>query len=319
MPTIQHTDGLIAALFTPLHPDGAVHYELLPALVEHLIASGISGIFICGSNGEGPNLTLEERMQVTETVINAGKGRLRMIVHVGHASIAEARKLARHAQEAGADAISSVAAFYFKPTSVQNLADCMTEIASGAPELPFYYYHIPSLTGFSVDVLDFMRIAEKQISNFAGVKYTASTLWEYQECLNYEGGKYDVLYGFDENHLPALAMGAKGCIGSTFNFAAPFYLKVRQYFESGEIEKARKQMLFCVEMVRIVVQYAPIPAQKAVMKMLGFDMGPCQLPLEALSDEQYNALHCQLTDIGFFKFLPTGEALPAPLTTLDNS
>jgi N-acetylneuraminate lyase len=82
MNTIQHTDGLIAALFTPFHPDGSVHYELLPALVDHLISTGISGIFICGSNGEGPNLTLEERMQVSEKVIHAGKGRLRMIVHV---------------------------------------------------------------------------------------------------------------------------------------------------------------------------------------------------------------------------------------------
>jgi N-acetylneuraminate lyase len=308
MNTIQHTDGLIAALFTPFHPDGSVHYELLPALVDHLISTGISGIFICGSNGEGPNLTLEERMQVSEKVIHAGKGRLRMIVHVGHASIAEARKLARHAQEAGADAISSVAAFYFKPTSVQNLADCMTDIAAGAPGLPFYYYHIPSLTGFSVDVLDFMRIAEKQIPNFAGVKYTAATLWEYQECLNYEGGKYDVLYGFDENHLPALSMGAKGAIGSTFNFAAPLYLKVREYFEAGEVEKARKQMLFCVEMVRVVVQYPPIPAQKAVMKMLGFDMGPCRLPLVALPDDQYQALHRQLTQIGFFERLITDKA-----------
>ena len=67
-------------------------------------------------------------------------------------------------------------------------------------------------------------------------------------------------------------------------------------------------MLFCVEMVRVVVQYPPIPAQKAVMKMLGFDMGPCRLPLEVLSDDQYQALHRQLTDIGFFKFLPNGEA-----------
>jgi len=303
MQIIQHTDGLIAALFTPLCPDGSVHYELLPALVEHLIATGVSGIFVCGSNGEGPNLTIDERMRVSETVIRAGKGRLHMIVHVGHASIAEARKLAWHAQEAGADAISSVAAFYFKPTSVQNLADCMTDIAAGAPELPFYYYHIPSLTGFSVDVLDFMRIAEKQIPNFAGVKYTAATLWEYQECLHYGGGKYDVLYGFDENHLPALAMGAKGCIGSTFNFAAPFYLKIREYFEAGEIEKARKQMLFCAEMVRIIVLYAPIPAQKAVMKMLGFDMGPSRLPLVTLPEAQYQALYRQLSDVGFFDLL----------------
>lgn len=311
MTTIQHTDGLIAALFTPLHTDGSVNYKLLPALVDHLVATGLSGLFICGSNGEGPNLTLEERMKVTEEVVRLAQGRLRTIVHVGHASIEEARKLVRHAHETGADAVSSVAAFYFKPTSVQNLADCMTEIASAAPEMPFYYYHIPTLTGFSVDVLEFMGIAERQIPNFAGVKYTAATLWEYQSCLHYADGKFDLLYGFDENHLPALSMGAKGSIGSTFNFAAPFYLKVREYFDRGELESARKQMLFCVQMVRIVVQYPPIPAQKAVMKMLGFDMGPCRLPLVQLSETHYQSLQKQLTDIRFFELLKTGDSVPA--------
>ena len=301
--TTQHFDGLIAALFTPLHPDGSVHYELIPDLVQHLIDSGVKGIFVCGSNGEGPNLTLEERMQILEVVIQSAKGQLYIISHVGHASIAEAQKLARHAAQAGAHAISSVAAFYFKPTSVQNLADCMTAIASAAPTLPFYYYHIPMLTGISIDTVAFMELAEQQIPNFVGIKYTAFTIWEYQSCLNYKQKKYDVLYGFDENYLSALAVGAKGAIGSTFNFAAPLYLKVRQYFENGQLDKAQELMLLLVEMVRIFIKYPPIPAQKAIMKMIGFDLGPCRLPLQALSDEDSHQLFEQLSSIQFFDHL----------------
>lgn len=296
----KHTDGLISALFTPLLPDGQVNYELIPALIEHLIKIGNTGVFICGSNGEGPNLMLEERMKITEVVLKVNRNRLKTIVHVGHASIAEAQKLAKHAALHNADAISSVAAFYFKPTSVQNLADCMTEIASAAPELPFYYYHIPTLTGINIDTVEFMKLAEMQIPNFKGVKYTASTTWEYMSCLNYRNGKYDVLYGFDENFLAALAVGAKGAIGSTFCFAAPLYLELREYFESGDIENARVKMLYIVEMIRIIVKYPPIPAQKSVMKMLGFDMGPCRNPLQMLSNSQYDHLYKELVEIDFF-------------------
>jgi dihydrodipicolinate synthase/N-acetylneuraminate lyase len=77
----KHTDGLISALFTPLLSDGQVNYELIPSLVEHLTKIGNTGVFICGSNGEGPNLTLEERMQITELILSVNNKRLKTIVH----------------------------------------------------------------------------------------------------------------------------------------------------------------------------------------------------------------------------------------------
>jgi len=84
------------------------------------------------------------------------------IVQVGHSSIAESKKLARHASSIGADSFSSVAAFYFKPLSVENLADCMAEIAGAAPDLPFYYYHIPILTGVGMNMIEFLKYAGKK-------------------------------------------------------------------------------------------------------------------------------------------------------------
>lgn len=130
-------EGLIAATFTPFYEDGSLNTQMIPPLVDKLAKDGLKGIFVCGSNGEGPNMTLEERKLVAETFVKAAGGRLKIIVHVGHSSIADARSLATHAAAIGADAFSSVAAFYFKPASVQILADCMSDIASAAPELPF--------------------------------------------------------------------------------------------------------------------------------------------------------------------------------------
>jgi len=292
--------GLIAATFGTFHADGSLNLDGIPPLVEKLIEDGLKGVFICGTNGEGPNLTIEERMAVAEKYIASAKGRLLVIVHVGHPSIAECRKLAAHAAEIGADAISAVAAFYFKPVSVQNLVDCMAQIAAAAPDTPFYYYHIPALTGVGMDMVEFLQLGGQKIPNLAGIKYTAATIHEYQACLTYSEGRFDVLYGYDELLLPALAVGAKGAVGSTYNFAAPLYLRVMDLFEKGDIQGAQKQQLMLVNMIREMVKFSPIPAQKAIMEMIGMDLGPSRLPLVSLSESDKKQLHSRLETIGFF-------------------
>jgi len=301
---MRQMEGLIAAAFTPFHQDGSLNLALVPALVDKLYADGLQGIFVCGSNGEGPNMTTSERMQVAEAFVQAGDGRLKIIVHVGHSSIAEAKILAAHAAQIGADAFSSVAAFYFKPVSVANLTDCMVAIATAAPDLPFYYYHIPHLTGVGMDMVDFLQYAGPRIPNLAGIKYTATTLQEYQSLLNIDKGRHDILFGLDELLLPALSVGARAAIGSTYTFAAPLYLETIKAFRRGDWEAARIHHSYMVEVIRILLLYPPIPGQKAIMKMLGFDMGPCRLPLTTLNAASYEKFYHELDNIGFFSKLP---------------
>lgn len=301
--TIKKITGLIAATFSTLNEDGSLALGQIPALVDKLVQDGLTGVFICGTNGEGPNLTIEERMAVAEAYIAAAKGKLLVMVHVGHSSIEESRKLALHAESIGADALSSVAAFYFKPSGVANLVDSMSAIASAAPGTPFYYYSIPALTGVGMDMVDFLELAEDRIPNLAGIKYTAATIHEYQACLNYKNGKFDILYGYDELLLPALAVGAKGAVGSTYNFAAPLYLRVMEYFAAGDMENARRTQLLLVNMIRELVKFAPIPGQKAIMEMLGFDLGPTRLPLQVLGEQERQRFRERLDTIGFFKQL----------------
>ncbi len=297
-------EGLVAASFTPFHADGSVNKEMIPEVVDKLVEDGLKGIFVCGSNGEGPNMTTQERMLVAEEFVKAANNRLLIIIHVGHSSITEARLLAAHAAEIGADAISSVAAFYFKPSSVENLANCMAEIASAAPDLPFYYYHIPHLTGVALDMIDFLQVAEPLIPNLAGIKYTATTLQEFQSCLNYKQGKFDILYGLDELLLPALAVGAKGAIGSTYSFAAPLYQQTIDQFNNGDMAAAQTNHLYMVRVIRFLAKYPPIPAQKAILKMLGWDFGPSRLPLSELSRESFDKFYRELSELSFMDKAP---------------
>lgn len=295
--------GLIAATFAAYKEDGSIDLDIIPSYVEYLIEQGVRGVFVCGTNGEGPNLSIEERMSITENYIAAVNKRLLVFVHVGHSSIEEAKRLAAHAQDQGADYISSVSAFYFKPSSVGNLVACMSAIAAAAPKLPFFYYHIPALTGIQIDMVEFLRLAEEQIPTLAGIKYTAATIHEYQACRHYKDGKFDILFGYDELLLPALAVGAKGAIGSTYNYGAKLYAQVVRLFNEGKVDAAEKLHYEAVKMIQLLVKYGPIPTQRAIMKKVGFDLGIPRLPLAPLSDAQEKQLYADLDQSGFLSIV----------------
>lgn len=296
-------NGIVAATFAAYQADGSLNLAIIPQLVDKLVADGVAGVYICGTNGEGPNMSVEERMAIAEAYVKAAEKRILVLVHVGHTSIRECKKLAAHAAQIGADAFSSVAAFYFKPSSVENLVDCMAEIASAAPQLPFYYYHMPTLTGVGMDMVDFLALGEQKIPNLAGIKYTASTLHEFQACLNYKGGKFEVLSGYDEMLLSALAVGAVGAIGSTYTFAAPVYLEIIRLFRNKDLAGAEALQLKVVDFIRCIIKHPSIAAQRAIMKMLGYDLGDARLPLVPLSAEKINELKADLTKAGFFELL----------------
>jgi N-acetylneuraminate lyase len=178
----------------------------------------------------------------------------------------------------------------------------MSQIASGAPNLPFYYYHIPRFTGADVDMVAFLRQAASVMDNLAGLKYSDLQVHEYQACLNLDDGRFDVLWGCDEMLLPALAVGAKGAVGSTYNIAAPLYRRIINAYDAGDIESARKLQLCSVELVRVLLAHGLHPSIKAVMGMLGIDVGPCRLPMGRLDEEQKTELRSDLEAIGFFEW-----------------
>ena len=287
--------GLVAATLTPISVDGSVDLEAIPRVVDHLERTGVSGIYICGSTGEGISLTSEERRAVAEAYVKAATGRLQTVVQVGHNSMAEAQALAAHAAKIGADAISATAPSYFKLNSIDMLIDCMAEIAAGAPETPFYYYHIPALTGAALDMVKFLPAADTKIGNLVGMKYTTPEADIFQACLNLHDGRFNVLWGRDEMLLSALAVGTRGAIGSTYNIAAPMYLKIIKAFKAGDLAEAQRLQLLVVKAIHLLLGYPFL----AVLKWL-LGCGRCRLPQGNLTAEQIVAVKAELEALGFF-------------------
>lgn len=281
----QHLQGLLAAPFTPMHRNGSLNLSAIPTYYEMLKANRITGAFICGSTGEGVSLTTREKMEVIEAWAACTKNDRDFYVMplVGGTSIADCRELALHAENAGMDAVSFTAPYYFKPATVQMLARTCVEVASAVPNMPFYYYHIPVLTGVNFPMIQLLEELDGQLPNFAGVKYTHEDFMDFLSCLQFRNGKYDMLWGRDENMLPALSLGAKAAVGSTFNYAAPLYHRLIDSFNNGELELARELQQQSIDMIQLLGKYGGIATGKAYMKLLGLDCGEFRLPVKNMT------------------------------------
>lgn len=287
--------GLVAAVHTPMHQDGSLNLDAVETQAEFMQANGIDWVFVGGSTGESHSLTFEERLELTQRWSQVRRGsNLGMVVHVGCNSIADAQSLASHAQRIGADALSALSPSYFKPRSLELLVDCCRQIAQAAPQLPFYFYDIPVLTGVQFSMIHFLEIASKSIPNLAGLKFTNSDLASYLRCLSLDQGRWDIPWGIDEHLLGALATGARGAVGSSYNFAAPIYQRLIRAFESGDLSTARSEQLQSVKLIELLAGYGYMGAAKATMEFLGVPVGPPRLPNGSLSEAQKQTLYSEL-------------------------
>lgn len=295
--------GLIDAPFTPFDKNGEVNLEPLGIYAAMLAKNGLKGVFINGSSGEGYMLTDEERMQLAEKWMEVAPAGFKVIVHVGSCCLKSSRKLAEHAASIGAWGIGSMAPPFPKIGRIEELVKYCETIAGGAPELPFYYYHIPAFNGAYLPMIELLKAVDGRIPNFAGIKYTFESLYEYNQCRLYGGGKYDMLHGQDETILPCLAMGgAQGGIGGTTNYNGVNLVGILEAWKAGDLEKARELQNFSQEVINVICHYrGNIVAGKRIMKLIGLDLGPNRVPFQNMTDEEEARMKQELEAIRFFE------------------
>lgn len=292
--------GLIPAAFTPFDQKGEINLGVIDAYAHKLIQEGAYGVFVCGSTGEMASMTCAERKRLSEKWKESLDGRIKLIVHVGSSCQKDSIELAKHAQGIGADGIAALAPFYFKPATPSDMADYFVPVAAAAPELPFYFYNIPSMSGVNMSMLDFLKAAELRIPNLAGIKFTHNNFMEMKECIDYKEGRYDILNGFDEMLLAGLAFGAQGGVGSTFNYALGIYHKIMKAFASGDMLQARAAQAESIEIVKVIIKHGGgVRGGKAIMNHIGIPCGDCRPPFCPVSDEEYRQLALELRCIDF--------------------
>ena len=295
--------GLIVAPFTPFDKKGEVDMGPIADYAAILQKNGLIGVFINGSSGEGYMLTVDERLKLAEKWISVAPEGFKVIVHVGATCIKDSFRMARHAQEIGASGTGAMASPFPKAGRVEELVKYCEEIACGAPDLPFYFYHIPALNGVFLPMLPFLKAADGRIPNLAGIKYTFESLYEYNQCMLYENGKFDMLHGQDETILPALVMGgAQGGISGTGSYIGNALVGVIDEYNKGNLEKAVEYQNFAQEVINVIARYrGNIVAGKRIMKLLGLDLGINRTPFQNISDSEEALIKGELDSIDFFK------------------
>jgi len=240
-------EGLVAATFTPFSPNGTLAgVDAVEAQADWLQKTGVRWAFVSGTTGESVKLSFNERKEQAERWMSIGsKYNISIIVHTGTDSIIESIEHTKHAESIGAKAVGWMPPVFFKPATVDALAATLAEVAAAAPSLPFYYYHIPSMTGVTFPILDLVKAIERiGVPNFAGVKYTGLYTFpgfmDARRVMVHNGGKYEVLSGREDMMLEGVAAGCKGFVGSQFNHAGDLYNKVRSTCMTQSPEEARK-------------------------------------------------------------------------------
>jgi N-acetylneuraminate lyase len=302
--TIKKTKGLIAAPFTGMNAQGGIAINNVSSYAAHLKKMKVKGAFVAGTTGEGLFLSDNERLDVINAWVACKESDFRLIAHAGSTSLASAKTLAYESAKAGADAIAIMGPPFLGPNQEENLVEFCADVALSAPDIPFYYYHMPSLSRVNVSMSKFLSLAKSRIPNLAGIKFTDNNLMEMSNCLSMDDGKWDILHGYDELLLAGLSFGAQGAVGSTYNFLAPLYYGIIEDFENGRITEARAKQRKSIEFIDILIRYhGALVSGKAIMGLIGVSCGPCRKPLGNLTPEETRNLERELSDLGFFEMI----------------
>ncbi|XP_046539156.1 N-acetylneuraminate lyase isoform X4 [Equus quagga] len=193
--------GLVAATITPMTEHGEINFSVIGQYVDYLVEEqGVKNIFVNGTTGEGLSLSISERRRVAEEWVTKGRNKLdQIVIHVGALSLKESQELAQHAADIGADGIAVIAPFFLKPWNKDVLINFLKEVAAAAPALPFYYYHIPALTGVKIRAEEVLDGIQEKIPTFQGLKFSDTDLLDFGQCVDQNRQRqFAFLFGVDE-------------------------------------------------------------------------------------------------------------------------
>jgi N-acetylneuraminate lyase len=280
MTTLSRFGGTWPAMLTPLGADGKPALDVCEQLVDLFARQGLDGVYVAGSTGQWPLLTVDERKAVAQRVVAAARGRLPVMVHVGAISTAESVELAKHAARIGADAVSAVGPIYFT-YSADAVFEHMRQIAS-ATDLPLFGYHLSSASKLAIDPRAY---AERLLTlpNIAGMKITDQDLYPFGLIRGVVGDRLRLFSGADEVMCQAVLSGAVGAIGTFYNLWGPECRAARRATAAGDIATGLGFMLrFQSAIADVFANGGMWTFLHAAMKLKhGIDIGLPRPPLAA--------------------------------------
>lgn len=279
--------GLYTALLTPFDTQGSVDADRVAELVRFQISKGIDGLYPCGSTGLGPMLTVDERMQVAETVLMAAKGRATVVVQVGAPDTTSTISLAKHAERHGADAVASLTPYYYKPGDLAVRKHF--ESISKAVGIPLFAYNIPQFTGNNLLPSKVASLARDGI--ISGIKDSSRDFLQLLDLLRAVPKGFTVMNGIEEYGIPAMMMGASGLVSGGANAYPELFASMLGALKRNHYAEALEAQQKVIDYKEAVAQ-APISSYYELLRLRGIDCGqprPPFLPLDKAAQKKLRA------------------------------
>jgi len=290
----MHFGRLLTAMATPFCADGSLDVAGLPRLVNHLIDTGTTAIVVCGTTGESPTLSHDEKCVVFEQTIAAAAGRVPVIAGTGGNNTADSVALSKEAAQLGANGLLLVAPFYNRP-SQDGLYAHFKQIAD-AVSLPVMLYNIPGRTGVNIDTSTILRLAE--VDNIFAVKEASGNFSQILHLAAEKPDDFLIYSGDDKFTLPMLAIGAYGVVSVAAHIVGEELTHLLDAFREGRNTDASilaARLLPFMEQLFIAPSPAPL---KAALQMIGVPAGGVRLPLVEAPEDVVCRMRTLLKQLG---------------------
>ena len=271
--------GVLTALATPFTPDGQIDESALRRLVDRSIDGGVDGVVACGSTGEFAAMSGGERRFVVETVIDQAANRVPVVAQTGAVSTAEAVKLSRHAEAAGASVLMVVAPYY-EPLSIDETVEYLRTVAA-AVDIPIMLYNLPGATGVNLDPDTVGRLA-REVDNIRYIKDTSADMAQAGQLIHRHGDVISTFIGWDSLLLSAITEGAAGVMAGTANVMPSQLVSIHRAVTAGDLNRARREWAQLYPLMDAIMSAPFIPAIKAALNALGVPAGAPRKPLAEL-------------------------------------
>ncbi len=289
---------VLTAMVTPYTKTGEVDYDKAQKLTEYLLTHGSDAVVVCGTTGESPTLTVPEKDKLWAAVIEAAKGKGKVIAGTTDNETAFSVDLAKRAEKAGADGLLAVVPYYNKPPQ-EGLYQHFKAIAHGA-DIPIILYNIPGRTGINMQPETVKRIVD-DCPNVVALKDSTGNLDQVSNLRKIMGPDFTIYSGDDSLTLPILSVGGSGVVSVASHLIGDKLQEMIAAFFNGDVKKALDLHLKYLPVFhKIFITANPIPI-KECMNMLGWDMGDCRLPLIPADAEQKAVLKEMMQNAGLLK------------------
>jgi 4-hydroxy-tetrahydrodipicolinate synthase len=290
--------GIIPPVATPMRDNEDLDLPRLKWFIDHLIANGVHGIFVLGTNSEFYALDEREKQEVIATAVAHVNKRVPVYAGTGAETTREAVRLTRLAEREGADGVSVITPYFVNP-SQQEIFDHYRRIAENT-KLPVILYNNPSTCGgVKIDVETVARLAE--IPNILGVKDSSGDLQNTNEFIRVVPDRFSVLMGRDTLIFPALMFGARGAVPATGNIAPALLVEIYNAFQRGDLAASKAAQLR-LNPLRLALALGTAPgAVKVALQVLGMSLGPCRSPVSGVPADKLPKMRAALEAAGLLK------------------